>query len=234
MAARDKDGRVALHYAAFSGNLALIDMLLSAPSLSTPNRVTKDGKTPLLVAVEFDQPAALARLVPAQASQSAALGRSDYQCPFQNSVVERKEDLVLSLVLAAEGEEKRAARANRRAIMGLPMPSLAAGSGILPNVKVFLAAGAIETNTNPAGHVASDNVGTLTQHGSVGPREEAAIKRELQLGPAYRARSLLWPRDETGDADDGGAAAPLGLRIHRRSNPKLSFRTIQSPLTQLD
>lgn len=61
---RDKDGRVALHYAAFSENLELIDMLLSEPSLSTLNHITEVGKTPLLVAVEFNHPAVLAGLSP--------------------------------------------------------------------------------------------------------------------------------------------------------------------------
>lgn len=260
---KDADDRVALHYAAYSGNVELIDMLLSEPSLSTLNHITEDGKTPLLVATEFNHPIVLARLVAAGASQSAALRLSDYQCPFKSSVVAQKEDLVrvlvtsrgmeavgggaavipgalacvtmrgaakvLSLVLAADGEQRQAAWANHRAIMDIPVLSLAAGYGILKNVKTLLAAGALETNIGPDGSMARHVVGTLARHGR-NAKEEAAIKRELQRGPAYRARSRLWPSEtETADADaDGGRAdAPLGVRIYRRTDPKFSFRTIE-------
>ena len=262
---QDKDGRVALHYAAFSGNVELIDTLLSEPSLSTLNHITQDGKTPLLVATEFNHPAALARLVAAGASQSAARELRDYQCPFKSSVVAQREDLVrilvtsrgmeavggapavipsalacvrmrgaakvLGLVLGAEGQEERqAAWANHCAVLGVPMLSLAAGFGVLANVKVLLAAGALETTLNPAGGTPSDVVGNLMRPGDVkDPREEAAISRELQRGPAYRARSMLWPSETREAGGDGraAAAAPLGVRIYRRTNPKFSFRTIQ-------
>eukprot|EP00752_Nemacystus_decipiens_P002746 g2564.t1 len=259
---RDSDGRVALHYAAYGGRVELVDMLLSEPSLSTLNHVTDDGKTPLLVAVEFTHPVVLARLVAAGASQSAALSLDNYQCPFKSSLMAKREDLlrvlgtprgmeavggaaqvipnalacvklrgvsrVLSLVLAAEGEERRAFWANHRLVSDKPVLSLAAGYGILSNVQVLLAAGALETNTHsPEGATASANIGTLMgPGGSLDPEAEAAIRRELDRGPAYRARSLLWP-SETEAAGDGRCAEPLGVRIYRRTNPRFSFRTIQ-------
>ena len=260
---RDVDGRVPLHYAAYTGNVEMVDMLLSEPSLSTLNLVTEDGKTPITVAVEFDHPVVLARLVAAGANQPAALRLGErYQCPFKSAVVAHKEDLVrvlltrrgmeavggaaavvpgaltcvvkrgaakiLSLVLAAEGEERRAVWANHRAIMGLPLLFLAASYSILANVKVLLAAGAIETHTDPNGYTAFANIGALVRNGDPDPKEEAAIGRELQRGPAYRAQSLLWPlgETETAAAADGRAAAPLGVRIYRRTNPKFSFRAI--------
>lgn len=262
---QDADGRVALHYAAYTGPVELVDMLLSEPPLplSTLNHVTQDGKTPLTVAVEFNHPAILARLVAAGASQPAALMRlSDYQCPFKSSVVAKREDLVkvlvtsrgmeavgggaavipgtlacvtmrgaarvLSLVLASEGEVRRAVWANHRRVLGMPLISLAAGYGIFPNVKVLLAAGAIETNTDTAGYTASETIGSLAQNGGgLDPKEGAAIRRELGRGPAYRARSLLWPSETETAAGSGGAAAPLGVRIYRRTIPKFSFRAIE-------
>lgn len=258
---KDADGRSALHYAAYSGNVELMDMLLSEPSLSTLNSITRDGKTPMVVATEFQHPAALARLVSAGASQSAARGLSQYQCPFQSAVVAKDVDLVrvfvtrrgleavggaasvipkalacvrlrgaatvLRLVLAAEGEERQAVWANHSLVpQAGPMLSLAAGFGILSNVKAFLAAGALETSVDASGRNASNVVGGLAQDGGAAPREEAAIHRELKRGPAYRARSFLWPSD-TATSGDGRAAAPLGVRIYRRTNPKFSFRTIQ-------
>lgn len=256
---QDADGRVALHYAAYSGNIDLIDMLLSEPSLSTLNHITEDGKTPLLVAVEFNHSAALARLLAAGASQSAALGLSNYQCPFQSAVVKRQEDLVrvlattngmkavggsarvipnalacvkmrgtatvLSLVLAADGEERQTAWANCSIFMGIPILSLAASYGIFSNVKALLAAGAIETGTDREGRTARDVTGDFVQHGGGGlhPQEEAAIVRELQRGPAYRARSLLWPSKT---ASAGRGAASLGVRIFRTTKPESMIGTI--------
>lgn len=218
----------------------------------------------MLVAVEFNHPVALARLIGAGASQSAALGLTGYQCPFKSSVAAQKEDLVrvlvtgrgmeavgggacvipsalacvarrgaapvFRLVLAADGEKRQAMWANYCGVVDMPVLSFAAGYGILPNVKVLLAAGANETKIGPDGSTASGVVGTLVPQGGLPPRkqrkEEAAIRRELKRGPAYRARSLLWPSDAATSSGDR-AVAPLGVRIYRRTDPKFSFRTIE-------
>lgn len=250
---QDADGRVALHYAAYSGNIDLIDILLSEPSLSTLNHITHDGKTPLLVAIEFTHPTALARLIAAGASQSAARLLVDYQCPFKSAVAARNEDLVrvlvtkrgmkavgggalvipsclalvklrgtakvLSLVLAAEGEERQAVWANHRLFMNIPILSLAAGYGICSNVEMLLAAGAIETDVDSEGRTASDVIGDLMQDGGLDPKERAAIYRALKRGPAYRAQSLLWPSEI---APAHRPAASVGVRIFRPGRPKLS------------
>ncbi|CAM9171511.1 unnamed protein product, partial [Hapterophycus canaliculatus] len=222
----DNDGRSALHYAAYSGNTDLIQMLLSKGALSTLNLPTYDLKTPLVVAVEFDHAEAVSLLLFAGASQRDVEGE-DAPCPFKSAVLKGQEEVVrilasdrgleavgggeeaipnflmcattrgssrvLRLVLAAEGEERQQYWARYRLLLGMPMICLAAGFGILPNVKVLLAAGAHELDCDPQGHFAAHCIGSLIQTGDPDPREVSAIERALQQGPAYRARSWAWP-----------------------------------------
>lgn len=89
----DMDGRCALHYAAYSGNTELIEMLLLKGSLSTLNLVTADLKTPLVVAVEFDHAEAVKLLLTAGASQRHVTA-ADAPCPFNSAVVQRQEEVV--------------------------------------------------------------------------------------------------------------------------------------------
>ncbi|CAM9680132.1 unnamed protein product [Ectocarpus fasciculatus] len=245
----DADGRAALHYAAYSGNEALTQALLSQGSLSTLNLPTKDGKTPLVVAVEFVHCGVVSLLLAAGARQRDVAGATqrdlqegNYPCPFRHSAAlgyenilrvlcsERGMDAVgggaaviptslacatrrgkariLRLVLAAEGQERQEHWARHRLVLGRPLVYLAAAYGVLANVKVLLAAGAVETDTDPDGYAASEVIGAqLTSGNNLDPLEAAAIGRELQRGPAYRARSWAWPAGE--DAPAAGAAGAL-------------------------
>lgn len=255
---RDGEGRVALSYATFSGHADLIRLLLSEPSLSTLNHATLDGKTPLLVAVEFNHVAAVSLLLSAGASQEGVLHGDNYNCPFRGAVAKGNEDIVrllatargmdavggasqvlpgalarvtkpgasriINLVLGAMGEEKRAALANCRVVANRPLLHLAAGYGALANVKVLLAAGAIETARDSQGLTARQVIGRyLPGEGGVDTRIRAAIARALAQGPAYRARSLAWPVEEGGGAG-GGAVAPLGVKIYRPTSPRVFGR----------
>ncbi|CAM9154744.1 unnamed protein product [Ectocarpus sp. 12 AP-2014] len=244
----DADGRAALHYAAYSGNEALIQALLSKGSLSTLNLATQDGKTALCVAVEFVHCGVVSLLLSAGASQRG-LPEGNYPCPFRSAAAlgyenilrilcsERGMDAVgggaavlpnslacatrrgkariLRLLLAAEGQERQEHWARRRLVLGRPLVYLAAAYGILANVKVLLAAGADETDTDPDGYAAPEVIGGQLPSGSLDPLEAAAIGRELQRGPAYRACSWAWPVGEDAPVvgDVGAAGALRGLEI---------------------
>ncbi|CAM9981389.1 unnamed protein product [Scytosiphon promiscuus] len=101
--------------------------------------------------------------------------------------------IILKLVLQAEGEERQQYWASRRSLMDMPLIFVAAAFGILSSVKVLLAAGAHELERDPRGRIALNNIGILHEVGEPDPREVAAIRRALQRGPAYRARSWAWP-----------------------------------------
>ncbi len=99
----DSDGRSALHFAAFSGSTQLIGLLLGrSPPPSTLNQATRDGKTPLLVAVEFGHARVVSLLLSAGASQRGALHLDNYQCPFRGAV-DKGDEGIVKLLATEEG-----------------------------------------------------------------------------------------------------------------------------------
>lgn len=141
---------------------------------------------------------------------------------------------ILSL-LRADGEPMRSALANT-AIMdkGMRLLHYAAGFCCPDAVSVLLEAGADETARDAGrggveGRVPLDMIGEgigLPGEFDMDRGKELAIRRMLQRGPAYRARSWAWPAEEEGGAGDGGgdpdptdannaAAAAVAVRIFR-------------------
>lgn len=135
---------------------------------------------------------------------------------------------------------------------GIPLLHFAAGHGILPSVRVLLAAGALEADTDAGGRRACDVVGTmdskkfarenvpvmtvedgdsaegflqrtiLQRFRDRDSKSCAAIRRLLEQGPAFRSHSWGWPT--------GRAAAPrAGNRERAPRSSSSGVKTI-SPM----
>ncbi|CAM9366004.1 unnamed protein product [Laminaria digitata] len=126
---------------------------------------------------------------------------------------------VLRMLLAADWEEPRSVCANT-AILGRRLLHYGAGYCYPAAVSVLLAAGADENTRDFAQLTPLDCIGLepgpeANKVVSIGPGQEVAIRRMLQRGPAYRARSWAWPAAAE-DADTGGDDGGGGGRDTRR------------------
>ncbi|CAM9569774.1 unnamed protein product [Scytosiphon promiscuus] len=118
--------------------------------------------------------------------------------------VERDNGLILQMLLNIEGEGMREAWAGAWAhpagpsedSLEEPILSIAARFCSYRAAHVLLSAGADELAVNDSGKRASDIIGSSVGNSAKGSRQvakEAAFGRMLKRGPAFRARSWLWP-----------------------------------------
>lgn len=122
------------------------------------------------------------------------------------------------MLLASMGGAERELEAGRE-INGVTVLNLAAACGSLATVRVLLSAGADETSVDTSGQRAADVVGLGQAPGEArDPDTEAAIRRALERGPAFRARSLAWEGRRSSVGSDRGrpaaeSRAPLGAPV---------------------
>lgn len=115
---------------------------------------------------------------------------------------------ILRLLLAVDGEEKRPQWANTRC-QDSTMLHVAAGMNCPALVNLLLAAGADEAGRDSKGCIAPDVVGlSLIEGVQNDPEKELAIRRMLEQGPAYRARSWSWPAEKKPMAAVAATIAP--------------------------
>lgn len=210
------DGKTPLTAAVESNHGGVVSLLLSAGASQKGLLDTHDYQCPFKHASAMGCVDIL-RMFSSERGMDA-VGGSRVIPTALSCVATRGRARILSMVLAAEGEERQTYWANRKIILGRPMLNMAAAYGILANVQVLLAAGAYEAMRDPEDSTASDVIGMMHPPGVLDPREEAAIDRELQRGPAYRARSWAWPIEETGVG--AAAAGPLDAQITRPRSQK--------------
>jgi len=138
-------------------------------------------------------------------------------------VVRSGDARILRLLIGVEGEGKEQ-RWARQVVQGVPMLHGAAAFGSLAVVKALLAAGADETSVDSHGLRAGDVIGSRTPDEDRDQSKETAIRRVLRQGPAFRARSWVWPTragGAGGDRDDSKGPAkrpgalPGGARVYR-------------------
>eukprot|EP00752_Nemacystus_decipiens_P006536 g5887.t1 len=128
---------------------------------------------------------------------------------------------ILHLLISVEGEGRRR-RWARKIMGGIPLLHAAAAFDSLAAVVLLLAAGADECLADGQGLRPCDIIGAqVVPSESRDEATEAAIRRALQRGPAFRARSWAWPTlaAVSGGGGDGSeraaAAVPGGVRIYR-------------------
>ncbi|CAM9172060.1 unnamed protein product [Laminaria digitata] len=125
--------------------------------------------------------------------------------------VTQRRARILRVLLTADGEEERSDWAN--IIVGdRPLLHSCASYCYPAGLSVLLEAGADEAARH-SGRIPRDVIGMdlgRDAESQMDRGKETAIRRMLQRGPAYRARSWAWPADEEADAGgsgDGGTAA---------------------------
>ncbi|CAM9321796.1 unnamed protein product [Scytosiphon promiscuus] len=248
----DNSGRCALHLAASSGIDPDVIGLLVWKSPCTLNHADNDGKTPLWYAANSGHESAVERLLYAGAKND---NRGQANCPLSAAVLKGHEGVVG--ILLDEGIEAiggfltlshsvHAAVKERRtrilhALLTTPRkdPNIsmelllgctywcfsllhhAVGFGNLPGTSALLSAGMHETGY--------DAIGSYLPAAERDTATESAIGRTLLRGPAFRARSWLWPGParSVAAADAAGTAgfAP-GVNICRPSNDRFFMRAI--------
>lgn len=108
--------------------------------------------------------------------------------------------LILRLLLTAEGRYRRSEWANIRS-EGKYLIHLGASLCHRATVSILLEAGADEAARDSGGRIPREVIGdSLGREVQRTWPEEVAIRRMLQRGPAYRARSWAWPCDQEADA----------------------------------
>lgn len=117
---------------------------------------------------------------------------------------------IVRMLLGAQGEA-RVSRWARSKFQHGQLLHFASAFGFPDVVGVLLAAGADETIVDRDGQSAHDIAGSALEgkpsHGAM----TAAILRVLERGPAFRARSFLWPVVGNGDAPAPAAAGGCGV-----------------------
>ena len=149
--------------------------------------------------------------------------------------IQHRQTKILQLLLAADGSEKRSHWANIK-VDGKRLLHHAAGYYWCPAaVNILLAAGADEAALDSMGRIPRDTIGVDVgkEQPMMNGGNEVAIRRMLEHGPAYRARSWAWPAEETGDAlvssPQASPKAPVNVRIFRsKSDRKFFVRLVTS------
>lgn len=109
---------------------------------------------------------------------------------------------ILRLLLAVDGQEGRL-WANA-VIKGRYLLHDGAGCSVPAAVSVLLEAGADEAPRDSLGRIPGDIIGAYRgrfDDPQMNRGKDVAIRRMLQRGPAYRARSWLWPSDDEEETD---------------------------------
>lgn len=206
--AEQKSGFVPLHFVAFGGHIDLVDVLYSrAPALL--NLRAKCGVTPLLAACLGGHERMVYKFLLIGAV-GAIEGDADLTELLRSSV-QYRQPIILRLLLTACGEERRSEWANNN-LEGWSVVHLAAGYCFSAVVSILLRAGADGAGYDPEGRTAQEAIGLYSfpinyiQRGPIrsDPSEGIAIRRMLDRGPAYRARSWAWPCDDRGGVDGSG------------------------------
>lgn len=114
---------------------------------------------------------------------------------------------ILRLLLEANGEQKQSVWTYIRSERGRRLLHLGASYCYPAAVSVLLRAGSDEAAGDLEGRIPRDvigfDLGTSTER-QIDRGDEVAVRRMLQRGPAYRARSWAWLSDEEADGVGGG------------------------------
>lgn len=141
-----------------------------------------------------------------------------------------RQVVVLRLLLTVQGEGMRSRWANVD-VGGRRLLHSGAGFCHPAAVSILLEAGADEATGDSEGRTPLDVIGFELDRKhmpQMNRGEDVAIRRMLQRGPAYRARSWAWPTDEqvragvSGDGDTAAVAVPSS-RLVVKTPPNRGF-----------
>ncbi|CAM9953176.1 unnamed protein product [Laminaria digitata] len=244
------DGATPLFMACGKGNERMVSKLLSLGAMQ-PMTPRASDTCPLMVAV-IKGFVGVVRVLINEGGVRAVGGEIAFAEALQRAVEARPLGM-LRLMLGVDGEERRSEWANTYH-KGTHLLHVGADRCHPAVVSILLKAGADEAARDREGRFARDMIGRVRRQDELQMNRAqmdqgnvTAIRRMLQRGPAYRARSWAWPSEEEGNADGSGdgdtavAAAVLssppavyippvlGVRIFRpkeKSSSKFFVRTI--------
>ncbi|CAM9621089.1 unnamed protein product, partial [Laminaria digitata] len=199
---RNTEDRTPLFFACFHGNEILVSKLLSLGAMQ-PTPFDKIS-CPLGLAVMLDS-VGVARVLINEGGIRAVGGKEALTSALEHAVTDRRARM-LRLLLAVDGRERRSEWANVEDGYLLHFGSAYCHPAA---VSILLEAGGDEAAPDSAGLVPLEVLAQgVTEEDDLQmvPGRIIAIRRMLQRGPAYRARSWAWPSDaeEADDADGSG------------------------------
>lgn len=149
------------------------------------------------------------------------------------SAVRYHQARILWLLLGAHGEDRRSEFANAD-LNDQKLLHCGAGFCSVAAVSVLLASGAEEAARDAKGRLPQDIIGADPRRGrSMSRGQKLTVRRMLERGPAYRARSWTWPTEGADGAycdDDGDAviSSPPAVRTFRPESDRSFFAKIVS------
>ncbi|CAN0151274.1 unnamed protein product [Laminaria digitata] len=202
------DGATSISCACYEGHEGVVSKLLA---LGAMLRMPRDdsGMLPLGLAVDKGFVGVVRVLMKEGGIKALGAGTVFPRALFK--AIRSRQAKILRLLLTVDGEEGRSEWANT-SVEGRHLLHYGAGYCYPAAVSVLLEAGADEAARDLQGRTPGAVIGRLLEVGrGVEPQmvrgAEVAIRRMLQRGLAYRARSWAWPSDEEpGDGDTAGAA----------------------------
>lgn len=207
-------GYTPLNYAAEAGVETSVAFLLAAGAKDRDVAVY-GGISSLWKAVENGHERVVRML--AGAGMTALGGSSMAVLGAMCRASQQRMPRILDALLGVEGERRKKHWA--REIAGnIPILHHACMYGSLPTVAVCLAAGADEKFVNSTGMRAGDIAGIYAPPNKKNQdRLGAAIRRKLDRGPAFRARSWAWALKARAAS---GKLASAGVRVFRPRNDR--------------
>eukprot|EP00903_Cladosiphon_okamuranus_P018616 g17136.t1 len=199
------DGLTPLYAAAMSGKDEAVAHLLKAGAQQPPASAQKD-MCPLVAAVRENHRKVIEVLLSDQGMRAIGGSAAIPQAMGAAAAARKGRAGIVQMLLLAEGEERQRHWA-RCCYKEDPVLHCAVSFGNMSAARVLLTAGADETAENDEGRWARDVIGFNAPSLQRDPAKKGAIVRMLERGPAFRARSFLWP---PGIEDSGSAAAAAG------------------------
>lgn len=198
------DGLTPLYAAAMSGKDEAVSHLLSAGAQQPPASAEKD-MCPLVVAVRENHRKVVEVLLSDRGMQ--AIGGSGAIPPAVGAAAAARKGRagIVQMLLLAEGEERQRHWA-RCCFKEDPVLHCAVSFGNISAARVLLSAGADEMAENTEGRWAREVIGFNAPSLQRDPAKKGAIVRMLERGPAFRARSFLWPPGTGATAVAAGGA----------------------------
>ena len=139
---------------------------------------------------------------------------------------------IVQMLVTSEGASRQQHWARVR-VSDMSALFSAASRGSVPTVAVLLAAGADELARDNDGQRASDYAGmTLPVGGAAAASKTSAVKRTLQRGAAFRARSWAWPTVVVSE-QGGGGGTPAGGVHESSQTPAVGVRIFRSRNSRL-
>ncbi|CAM9449823.1 unnamed protein product [Laminaria digitata] len=214
------EGGTPLYSACYRGHESLVSKLLSLGAMQP--LPLHEGSCPLATAVS-ENFVGVVRVLMNEGGIRAVGGEMALANALVMAIRFRRAT-ILRLLLTVDGEEGRSEWANTYA-KGNHLLHLGAGYCSSAAVGILLEAGADETARNSEGRIPLDGIGLgigLDAEVRADRGREVAIRRMLQRGPAYRARSWAWPSGEeahAGGSGDGGIPGAAGAAAAVLSSP---------------